>query len=442
MSNISIIIQREYAIRVRKKSFLILTLLVPILFIGLVTLPMILGQMGIDTKEIAILDKTGIYEGLFEDNAEFHFTKATKSIEAYKSSNKKAEGIDAVLEIRQDLLEDPKAIALYGYSQLPSSVSSHINSVLSNYLSDEKLMSYNIDNIKQILADSKVSININTYKWGEDGSSERTSGELAQGISMVFMFVIFMLIMTLAGTVQAGVLEEKKNRIMEVMVSSTKPFDLMMGKIIGIGLVGITQLICWVLLTTILFLVAQFLFLGNLYSAEAIQSMQASQVSGMAAGFDAESFKEMQDMMSIISGISFTKLILSFFIYFIGGYMLFASIFAVIASMVSSDEDTTQFMMPVTLLMLFGFYAAFGSMNNPEGTLAFWCSLIPFTSPFVMMVRLPYDVPFWQMALSVSLLYGCFILMVYLGAKIYRVGVLMYGKKPSLKEIAHWLRYK
>ncbi|WP_373812353.1 ABC transporter permease [Porphyromonas loveana] len=442
MNNISTIIQREYMIRVRKKSFLVMTILMPILFVGLISLPIILAQIGGDTKTIAIADRTGEYEKLFQDNDEFRFIHAEKTVDEYRKMGADESGIDAVLEIRQDLLQDPEAVAIYGYKQLPSGVSDHISSILSDYLSDRKIEAYNIPNIKQIIADSKVKLTVNTYKWGEDGTNERTSGELAMGISMMMMLVIFMLIMTLAGMVQAGVLEEKKNRIMEVMVSSTRPFDLMMGKIIGIGLVGITQLICWGLLTSLLFIIAQFAFLGNLYSPEALSQMQASDMTGMASSMNTESFADVQEMMTLISGINFGELFIMFFLFFIGGYLLYSSIFAVIGSMVSSDEDTSQFMMPVMIIMMFGFYAAYGSMNNPEGALAFWCSMIPFTSPLVMMVRLPYDVPLWQELLSLGLLYGTFVLMTWIGAKIYRVGVLMYGKKPSVKEIIRWISYK
>lgn len=441
MNNISTIIQREYMIRVRKKSFLVMTILMPILFVLVITLPILLSQIGGDTKTIAISDYTGEYEQLFKDNEEFHFIHAENTPEEYRDKGPGRSGIDAVLEIREDLLQDPNAVAIYGYKQLPAAVSNHISGILSNYLSEKKLEAYNIPNIKQIIADSKISISVNTYKWGDSGTNERTSGELAMGISMVMMFVIFMLIMALAGMVQAGVLEEKKNRIMEVMVSSTKPFDLMMGKIIGIGLVGITQLICWGILTTLLFIIAQFAFLGNLYSPEAISQMQASDISGMSS-LNADSFANIQDIMALISGINFSELIIMFLLFFIGGYLLYSSIFAVIGSMVSSDEDTSQFMMPVMIIMMFGFYAAYGSMNNPDGSLAFWCSMIPFTSPLVMMVRLPYDVPIWQEILSIVLLFSTFVLMTWIGAKIYRVGVLMYGKKPSIKEIIRWISYK
>ncbi|WIM90512.1 ABC transporter permease [Porphyromonas gingivalis] len=442
MNNINTIIQREYMIRVRKKSFLVMTILMPILFVGLVSLPIVLAQLGGDMKTIAIADRTGEYEQLFKENDEFRFVHAEKTAEEYRKMGADKSGIDAVLEIRQDLLEDPNAVAIYAYKQLPASVSNHISRILSDYLSDKKIASYNIPDIKQILADSKIELSVHTYKWSEDGTNERTSGELASGISMMMMVVIFFLIMTLAAMVQAGVLEEKKNRIMEVMVSSTRPFDLMMGKIIGIGLVGLTQLICWGVLTVLLLTVAQIAFLGNLYSPEALSRMQASDITGMASSMNAEDFAEMKEVMNIIGGINFGELFVMFLIFFIGGYLLYSSIFAVIGSMVSNDEDTSQFMMPVMILLMFGFYAAYGSMNNPEGSLAFWCSLIPFTSPLVMMVRLPYDVPLWQELLSIGLLYGCFVLMTWIGAKIYRVGVLMYGKKPSIKEIIRWINYK
>lgn len=210
MNNINTIIQREYMIRVRKKSFLVMTILMPILFVGLVSLPIVLAQLGGDMKTIAIADRTGEYEQLFKENDEFRFVHAEKTAEEYRKMGADKSGIDAVLEIRQDLLEDPNAVAIYGYKQLPASVSNHISRILSDYLSDKKIASYNIPDIKQILADSKIELSVHTYKWSEDGTNERTSGELASGISMMMMVVIFFLIMTLAAMVQAGVLEEKK----------------------------------------------------------------------------------------------------------------------------------------------------------------------------------------------------------------------------------------
>ncbi|WP_329903269.1 ABC transporter permease [Porphyromonas pogonae] len=441
MSKIGIIINREYMVRVRKKSFLLTTLIAPVFFVVIIALPILLATLGGDKQQVAVIDRTGEYLPLLKDTDNYTFVKTNKSIDELRKGEM-GDSITAVLEIRQDLLEDRQAISLYSFKQLPSGLEEYINKTLSDYLSDKKLSSYNIEGLKDIVRDSKINIKTSTYKWGENGAENKTSGGVASMIGIALTMMSYMFIMMYGSMVLQGVLEEKKSRIMEVMVSSVKPFDMMMGKIIGIGLVGITQLAIWAVLTWILFIIAQFTLLGSLYDASTIASLQASQVNGLAAGFSADDFSDMKEVFSIIQGINFGEIITLFIIFFIGGYLLYSSIFAAIGSAVSSDEDTNQLMVPVTILMVFSFYAGFASMNNPEGPLAFWCSLIPFTSPIVMMVRLPYDVPIWQEILSVILLFATFVGVTWIGAKIYRVGVLMYGKKPSLKEMWKWTKYK
>lgn len=239
--------------------------------------------------------------------------------------------------------------------------------------------------------------------------------------------------------VMSSVVEEKTNRIVELMVSSVRPFDLMMGKIIGIGFVGLTQILMWGILSVALFTIGGFFYAGSLGTDMATlqQGMQAAQGMGAAA--------EMQpgaELFAMLSTINFREIGLFFVIFFIGGYMMYASIFAAIGSSVDNADDTSQFMAPITILLVFALYAGIYSMENPDGPLAFWCSMIPFTSPIVMMVRIPFGIPLWEKLLSVVLLYGSFIGAIWLSAKIYRVGILMYGKKPSFKEMIKWLKFK
>jgi ABC-2 type transport system permease protein len=246
-----------------------------------------------------------------------------------------------------------------------------------------------------------------------------------------------MFIMMYGAMVMQGVMEEKTNRIIEVMISSVRPFDLMMGKIIGIGFVGLTQVFLWGIITTILVSVGGFMFSGGVDVA----SLQAGPQMGMMDA-NALASSSGNEIMGIINSINIAEIGISFIIYFIGGYMLYASIFAAIGSAVDSQEDTQQFMAPVTIFMIFALYAGIYSMENPDGPLAFWCSMVPFTSPIVMMVRIPFEIPLWEKLLSVSLLYASAIGIVWLSAKIYRVGILMYGKKPSIKEMVKWIKYK
>jgi len=241
--------------------------------------------------------------------------------------------------------------------------------------------------------------------------------------------------------VMQGVMEEKTNRIVELMVSSVRPFQLMMGKIIGIGLVGLTQMFLWGILTMALVLGGQFLFMGSVDP----QIMQQGSMMGHGAsmpGMVEASQEPAAKLFGMLQTINFAEIGFFFVIYFIGGYMLYASVFAAIGSAVESQEDTQQFMTPIMIFLVFSLYAGIYSMENPEGPLAFWCSLIPFTSPIVMMIRLPFEVPLWEKLLSVSLLYVTFVGIIWLSAKIYRVGILMYGKKPTIKEMIKWLRYK
>ncbi len=231
-----------------------------------------------------------------------------------------------------------------------------------------------------------------------------------------------------------GVLEEKTNRIVEVMVSSVKPFQLMMGKIIGIGLVGLTQFFLWAILVFIINAIAGAAFIipqmnPDIINADLTVSLSTPQISRTS------------EILLLLSSVNFLEIGFYFIIFFIGGYMMYASLFAAIGSMVNSQEDTQQFMLPITILILFAFYAGFYSITNPNGPLAFWTSMIPFSSPIVMMVRIPFDIPLWQKLASVAILFSTVFLMVKLSAKIYRTGILMYGKKPSMKEIWKWLRY-
>lgn len=442
-NNISIIIGREYWMRVRKKSFFLLTFLMPVLVLLGISIPIIVGKSSIAKEKIAVIDITGQYFPSLKSTEHYEFFAATKTLEAYKEMGRDNEAeITGVLEIRADLLENPKEWSLYAYKQLPSGVTDYINKTLSDYLSEQKIATYDIPNLKEIVQESKVSVSVPTYKWTEEGTDSRTSGSLASVIGIALTMVIFFFINTYGSLVMAGVLEEKKNRIMEVMVSTVKPFDMMMGKIIGIGLVGITQIILWLILFGIIFIAFSLFGLGGLYDPSTLATMSSGDLNALAmsSSLSMEDLSELQDIMSIVSSINVLEIGIFFILFFIGGFMLYASLFAAVGASVSGDEDSNQFIMPVMVIMFIGFYSAFGSMENPEGPLAFWGSIIPFTSPIVMMVRLPYDVPVWQEILSVVILYASFIGITWLSAKIYRVGILLYGKKPTYRDLWKWIK--
>lgn len=441
MNNIGLIIKKEYLQRVSKKSFLLLTFLTPFVFAALVFVPLWLSSIkGDDVKQVAIVDATGKYAPLFKNTEEYTFvTEANSSMDKYRENPDKQ--IFAIVNITDDLLQTPSAATIYSEKQIPMGLKHTIENVLSEYLRDEKLASYNIDNLKQIIEESKIDFTIKTVKWESDGSEKSTSSEAASIFGIVLTFIIYMFIIMYGSMVMQGVMEEKNNRIIEVMISSVKPFDLMMGKIIGIGFVGLTQVFIWGIMTSILVAGSLFFFGGSASPEQVMNAQMAAQGMGdmaVASGTSEMGIK----IQEIINSFNFGLIGISFILYFIGGYLLYAAIFAAIGSALEQQEDASQFMTPIMMLMVFSLYAGIYSMNNPDGPLAFWCSLIPLTSPIVMMVRLPFDIPWWELVLSFALLFATAILIVWFSAKIYRVGILMYGKKPNIKEMIKWARYK
>ena len=440
MSKTALIIKREYLNRVSKKSFLILTFLTPLLFAAMVFVPLWLSSIkGDEVRNVVVLDRTGKYAPLFEDADNYKFIAGDKSLESYKQASDKE--VYAIVSITDDLIAHPEAATMYSEKQIPGDLSRIVNQVLSRKLENEKMATYNIPNLKEIIKESQINFEINTIKWSEDGSESESSSLVASIVGLIFTLISYMFIMVYGAMVMQGVMEEKTNRIVELMVSSVRPFQLMMGKIIGIGLVGLTQMFLWGILTMALVLGGQILFMGSVDP----QIMQQGSMMGHGAsmpGMVEASQEPAAKLFGMLQTINFAEIGFFFVIYFIGGYMLYASVFAAIGSAVESQEDTQQFMTPIMIFLVFSLYAGIYSMENPEGPLAFWCSLIPFTSPIVMMIRLPFEVPLWEKLLSVSLLYVTFVGIIWLSAKIYRVGILMYGKKPTIKEMIKWLRYK
>ena len=416
--NLFLIIRREYLFRVRKKSFLLLTLLTPLLMIGMVFVPLWLASFKTDdVRTVALIDHTDRYAPLFTDADGYRFV-TTPTNDPF-----------ATLEITNDLLRDPRAATLYSRQQIPTDLERLVNETLRQRMERDKMAAYGIPNLEQIIRNSHVDYQIRTVKLNDDGSESTSSTQLAYIIGIVFTLAVYMFITLYGSMVMQGVSEEKTNRIVELMVSSVRPFDLMAGKIIGIGLVGLTQLILWALLTMI--------------GVGAISALTgaATPTTAPAATMTPDAAQTLE-WMSALSSFNLPLLLLSFAAFFVGGYLLYAALFAAIGSVIDHPEDAQQFMMPVMLVLVFALYAGIYSLDNPDGPLAFWCSLIPFTSPVVMMMRLPFDVPLWQPLLSIALLYATAIGVTWLSGRIYRVGILLYGKKPNLKEMVRWITYK
>lgn len=415
---ISLIIQREYFFRIRKKSFWVMTLLMPVLFTALVFVPMWLASFQEpETRTIVVSDRTGKYAGLFQSSETCSYIPAEGTMADYRTSDDKE--ITAFLDITATLSEHPGAATLYSFRQLPQPLVHEVERILSEAVRNEKLEALRIPDIQQVISATQETYNVQTVKWNEDGETEENSSALASVVGMVTTLVIYMFIMVYGSMVMQGVMEEKTNRIVEVMISSVKPFDLMMGKIIGIGLIGLTQALFWGIFTTILIGLGKFAFGG--------ESLSGQEVGNLS--------------LSLLGSLPWIKLGISFLLYFIGGYIFYGALFAAIGSALEQAEDAQQFMSPMMILMIFSLYAGIYGAENPDGPLAFWASMIPFSSPMVMMMRLSFDVPAWQLLVSLAILGTSAVGTVWLSARIYRVGILMYGKKPSLKEIWRWVRY-
>ncbi|GAB1418622.1 ABC transporter permease [Bacteroidales bacterium] len=436
MNKTLLILRREYLTRVRKKSFIVMTFLGPLLMAALMVVPVILATVqDVGQKKVAILDETGWFTGKFESTDNILFSEAEGNL----ADNKKKvnQGLyDALLYIPLPEFNVPTNAELFSAKQASPTVKSLVRNIIKTEIENRKLLAAGID--PQVIRESKATVNIVSIRLDETGSETKSYDEVKVALGFISAIVVYFFIFLFGSQVMRGVIEEKTNRIIEVMVSSVKPFQLMMGKITGIALVGLTQFFLWVALTFILYGAFTFAF-GDTLQPSAVQG------SLMQQGIDI-SGSQTQMMVSqvhdIISTINFPLILFSFAFYFLGGYLLYAALFAAIGSAVDNEADTQQFMLPVSLPLILGFVVSNFVTNNPDGPLALWLSLIPFTSPIIMMVRLPFGVPYHELILSIGLLIGGFILTTWLAAKIYRTGILMYGKKITYSELWKWIRYK
>ncbi len=432
MSKIHIIIQREFMTRVQKKSFILLTLFMPFLMVAIVFVPMWLSSIEDDTtKNIAVVDHTHKYYHLFEDNKVYHFhtTPAFQSEFLADSSS-----YEAVIVIGADLLQYPKSLKIYSRREVPMDLQSYVETELSNFVRSEKLASHGIDGLEKIIASCETDIEADTIKRNDDGSESFSDSGIAMAVGFIFTFLIYSFVMSYGGMVMQGVMEEKTNRIMEIMVSSVKPFELMMGKIIGVALVGFLQIAIWGVMLTLIIYGASLVFGAD------VETAAMASANGMQMGAVPTTNIESNAILDAVASLPVAELVIMFIVYFLGGYLLYASFFAAVGASINSQEDSSQFIMPVVLIMVFSLYAAMGSAENTDGPTAFYASLFPLTSPIVMMVRIPFGVPLWQELLSVALLYGTTFVMIWISGRIYRIGILMYGKKPTIKDLIKWIR--
>lgn len=432
MNKILIIIQREFLKRVRTKGFIILTITMPFIMAALVFVPLWLSSIENDEQQkVAVIDPTGVYAKALKASKSFAFSAQPVITEEMRSEDSP---YDAVVAISGDLVKNNGKVTIYSHKEIPGNLLDYIQSKLNETVQKQKLEATGIAGLDKIIDNVQRDVKMNTVKWSKEGDEQASSTYVAIIVGGIFTLLIYIFVITYGGMVMQSVIEEKTNRIVELLVSSVKPFQLMMGKIIGVMLVGIAQMALWGVMLSIIMTVASVGF-------------GVSQAPSIAAGQPMPSptmnmSQDTQELLTAIVNLPYAEIGLMFIIMFVGGYLLYSSFFAATGASINEQEDANQFVVPITMITLFGLYAAMYSIENTDGPLAFWASLFPLTSPIVMMIRIPFGVPLWQELLSIALLYASAFLMIWIGGKIYRVGILMYGKKPSIKEIIKWMRYK
>lgn len=432
MNKILIIIQREFLKRVRTKGFIILTITMPFIMAALVFVPLWLSSIENDEQQkVAVIDPTGVYAKALKASKSFAFSAQPVITEEMRSEDSP---YDAVVAISGDLVKNNGKVTIYSHKEIPGNLLDYIQSKLNETVQKQKLEATGIAGLDKIIDDVQRDVNMKTVKWSKEGDEQASSTYVAIIVGGIFTLLIYIFVITYGGMVMQSVIEEKTNRIVELLVSSVKPFQLMMGKIIGVMLVGIAQMALWGVMLSIIMTVASVGF--GVSQAQSIAAGQPMPSPTMNMSQDT------QELLTAIINLPYAEIGLMFIIMFVGGYLLYSSFFAATGASINEQEDANQFVVPITMITLFGLYAAMYSIENTDGPLAFWASLFPLTSPIVMMIRIPFGVPLWQELLSIALLYASAFLMIWIGGKIYRVGILMYGKKPSIKEIIKWMRYK
>lgn len=442
MNKILLIIEREYLTRVKKKSFLLVTFLVPLLIIGVYALMIVLTMNSFENNlsNVHVVDQSGVFKDKFTDTKQTKFIVASSDIEAEKQQILK-DGEKNYLLVIPENIEQSLSAELYASEKAGLNLQTEVSKQLESILRNKQLEASGID--VNVINAIKPNITVAAKELTSEG--ERDGSVFAAMGTAVGLSIFTYLALVLYGSqVMRGVIEEKSSRIVEVIISSVKPFQLMMGKILGIGLVGITQFLLWILLSGTLFTVAT-MALADKDTVE--QTLSATQQSGIGGEMPEEASTGQSNLINSIKSsaesLDITKILVFFLVYFIGGYMLYSALFATVGSAVENESESQQFVFPITMPLLFTYILSFGVLiNDPNGTLAVWLSMIPFTSPIAMLVRLPFGVPDWQLALSIAFLIGGFILTTWVASRIYRVGILMYGKKVSYKELAKWFNYK
>ncbi len=436
MNKIGIIITREFNERVRKKSFIITTILMPLLMIGLMVAPslMMLFAKG-EQKSLVVIDQSGIIAPQLEGDEEITFTPMDVTLEEARADS----NIFGVLWIGSDVVDNPSNVKLYTNSSSSMSLESNLASQMEKIIERERLKRYDIENLEQIMQDVKVKVSFTTFRndLSEEGEDEEaTSSAIAYLLGLVLGMMLYMFLIIYGSMVMTSVIEEKGSRVLDVLVSSVSPFQLMMGKILGVASVAVTQIAIWgVLVCGIGAVVLPALMPEDVM--QTVEAVQMGQMTSVEADIDA-------DLLSAVSlATDVGGLIMMFvwlLLFLVGGFLFYSAMFAAVGSAVDSIQDANQLQTPITVPIILALILAMSVFNDPNSTLAFWGSIIPFTSPVVMMARVPFGIPTWQIILSLVLLYASVVAMAWAAGKIYRVGIFMHGKKPSFKELLSWIK--
>lgn len=433
-SKIGIIIRREYFERVSKKSFIFTTILMPLFMVVLMIAPALLTIFNTpELKRIAVIDDSGIIAPTLKDGEGVEFISINEPLDAAKAND----SIDGILVINKDILTSPTGASLYTHDASSMMIEQNITNQIEKTIEDNRLRNYNIENLDQIINDVTADISLSTYRIDENEDSS-SSSFLSYIIGMIMSLLLYMFLLLYGQLVMTSIIEEKNNRVLEIMVSSIKPGQLMMGKILSIGLVALTQVLIWAGIMVTM-------------SAVVMPAILPAEIMGEVAAFNTGSFDvaaanndiEMIQALAIIGNVGYVIEIFIYLILFlIGGFLFYAAINAAIGSAVDNIQDASQLQSVVVVPIILGLVMSMSVVSDPNSTLATILSFIPFTAPMTMMTRIPFGIPTWEIITSIIILYLSFIGMVWLSAKIYRVGIFMYGKKPSIKELLKWVNYK
>ncbi|PTX17974.1 ABC-2 type transport system permease protein [Pontibacter mucosus] len=452
MHKIWLIIQREYLTRVRKKSFIIMTLLTPLLLATFMILPGLLINMSGEEETVMVLDESGLFENKLESRKDLAFIPLPDlTLDQAKTIYQETDNT-ALLYIPKMSIEDPKGFVVYGKKNISIQTQVSLENMLEKEIENQRYLASGLDRqtLDKIKADVKITA-VNLSNEGEKGNN----AIITSIAGIVGAVIIYFFIFLYGVQIMRGVIEEKTNRIVEVMISSVKPFQLMMGKIVGIAAVGLTQFLLWVILSFFAVTAVSAAFGVDAAPSPAAQ-YAAGQMAAQGGGLEADDPSAManepgedefantiSDVKQSFASLNIGLIFFSFLFYFLGGYLLYGSLFGAIGAAVDNETDTQQFMMPITIPLVIAFIMSYSIvLKNPDGPVAFWMSMIPLTSPIVMMVRVPFGVPAWELLLSMGLLVAGFIFTTWIASRIYRVGILMYGKKVNYKELSKWLFYR